>query len=53
MGAEDRFENLDKMGYPSLGKMLQCPARDSVSARSLADLKTPDGFLNLLRDGQL
>jgi hypothetical protein len=53
MGAEDRVENLDKEGYRSLGKMLQCPVRGPVRARSLADLKTPDGFLNLVRVGQL
>jgi hypothetical protein len=53
MGAEDRVENLDKNGYRSLGKMLQCPVRETVRARSLADLQTPDGFLNLVRVGQL
>jgi hypothetical protein len=51
--AEDRVGNLDKKGYRSLGKMLQCPVRDTVMARSLDDLKTPDGFLNLVRVGQL
>jgi hypothetical protein len=53
MGAEDRVENQDKKGYSSLGKMLQCPVRDTVRARNLADLKTPAGFLNLVRVGQL
>jgi hypothetical protein len=53
MGAEDRVENLDKKGYRLLGKMLQCPVRDTVRARSLADLKAPDGFLNVVEFGQL
>jgi hypothetical protein len=48
MGEEDRVENLDKEGYRSLGKMLQCPVRVTVWARSLADIKVPDGFLNLV-----
>ena len=33
----------------SLGKMLQCPVRDTVRASSLADLETPDGCVNLVR----
>jgi len=33
----------------SLGKMLQGPVRDSVRARRLSDLETPDGFVNLVR----
>jgi hypothetical protein len=53
MFAEDRVENLEKKGYRSLGKMLQCPVRDTVRTRSLAELKTPDGFLTLVRVGQL
>jgi hypothetical protein len=52
MGTEDRVENLDNKGYRSLGRMLQCPVRDAVRARSLAELKTPDGVLNLVRVGQ-
>ena len=51
MGEENRIENLDQEGYRSLGKMLQGPVRDTVWARSLADPKTPDGFLNLVRVG--
>jgi hypothetical protein len=31
--------------------MLQGPVRDTVSARSLADLETPDGFLSQGRQG--
>jgi len=49
MGAENRIENLGEKGHPSLGKMLQGPFRETVWARSLAYLKTPDGFLNLVR----
>ena len=49
--AEDRVENLGEEGYHSLRKMLQGPFRDTVWARSLADLNTPDGFLNLVRVG--
>jgi hypothetical protein len=41
MGEEDRIENLDKEGYRSLWDMLQGPVRDTVRARSLADLETP------------
>jgi hypothetical protein len=51
MGAEDRVENLDKEGYRSLGKMLQCLVRDTVRTRRHAEPKTPDGFLNLVRVG--
>jgi len=51
MGDWDCIEDQDQEGYPSLWEMLQGPVRDSVRARSLADLETPDGFLNLLRVG--
>jgi hypothetical protein len=51
MGAEGRVENLDKGGYRSLWKMLQGLVRDNIWARGLADLKTPDGFLNFVRVG--
>ena len=51
MGEEDRVENLDQEGYRSLWEMLQGPVRDTVRTRSLADLETPDGVLNLLRVG--
>jgi len=47
MGEEDRVEDLDQEGYRSLWEMLQGPVRDIVHSRSLADLETPDGFLNL------
>jgi hypothetical protein len=51
MGEEYRDENLDQEVYRSLWEMLQGPVRDTVRARSLADLETPDGFLNLVRGG--
>jgi len=51
MGAENRIEGVGEGGNRSLGKMLQCPVRDTVRARSLADLETPDGFVNLVRGG--
>ena len=35
-------------GYRSLWVMLQGPVRDTVRDRRLADLETPDGFLNLV-----
>jgi hypothetical protein len=46
MGEEDSVEYLDQEGYCSLGKMLQGSVRYSVWARGLADLETPDGFVN-------
>ena len=51
MGAENRIEDLGQEGHRSLGKMLQGPVRDTVRARSLADLETPNGFVNLFRVG--
>jgi len=51
MGAENHVEDLGQEGNRSLGKMFQGPVRDSVRARSLADLKTPDGLVNLVRVG--
>jgi hypothetical protein len=53
MGEEDVVEYLDQKGYRSLWEMLQGPVRNIVRARSLADLETPDGFLNLFRGGPL
>ena len=35
----------------SLRKMLQCPVRVTVRARSFDDLEIPDIFVNLLRGG--
>jgi len=51
MGAENRFENLSKEIYRSLRKIFQGPVRDTVWARCLAVLETPDGFVNLVRVG--
>jgi len=51
MGAEHRVEDTGEEGNRSLGKMLQCPVRETVRARSLVDLETPDGFVNLVRVG--
>jgi ppGpp synthetase/RelA/SpoT-type nucleotidyltranferase len=51
MGEEDCVENQDQEGYRSLWEMLQGPVRDTARARSLADIETPDGFLNLVRVG--
>jgi len=38
-------------GNRSLGKVLQCPVRYTVQARSLPELEIPDGFVNLVRGG--
>jgi len=51
MGVDDNVEDLDQEGYRSLGKMLQGSVRYTVLSRSLADLETPDGFVNLVRVG--
>jgi len=51
MGAENRVEDTGEDGNRSLGKVLQCPVRYIVRARSLTDLETPDGFVNLVRGG--
>ena len=48
MSEEDSVKNQDQDVYRSLWEMLQSPARDSVRTRSLEELQTPDGFLNLL-----
>ena len=50
-GEENCVEDLDQKGYHSLGKMLQGSVRYTVLSRSLADLETPDGFVNLVRVG--
>ena len=46
---KNRTENLGQVGYRSLDKILQGPVCDTVWARSLAELETPDGFLSLFR----
>jgi len=49
MSEENHIENLGNEGNRSLGKMLQGPVQDTVWAQSLADVETPDGFVNLVR----
>ena len=49
LGVENRVEGMGEDGNRSLGKMLQCSVRDTVRARSLAKLETPDDFVNLVR----
>jgi hypothetical protein len=51
MRANNRVEDTGDEGNRSLGKMLQCPVRDTVGAMSLADLETPDDCVNLVRGG--
>ena len=51
MGEEERVKNQDQEGYGSLWEMFQSPVRNSVRARSLADLQTSGSFLTLLRVG--
>jgi hypothetical protein len=48
MAEENSVKNQDKEGYRSLWEMLQSPVRDTIRARSLADLDTSGGLLNLL-----
>jgi hypothetical protein len=49
MGEENFFEDPDQEGYLSLGKMLQGSFWYTVWTRSLANLETPDGFVNLVK----
>ena len=49
--AENRVVDTGEVENRSLGKMLQCPVRDTVRALNLADLETPDGCVNLVRGG--
>ena len=51
MGADSRVEDMGKEGNRSLGEVLQSPVRDTIRARGLADLETPDGCVNLVRGG--
>jgi len=51
MGEEDPIDHLGQGRYHTLWKMLQDPVRDTVWARRLTDLETPDGFMNLDRVG--
>ena len=49
MGVENRIEDLRQEGNRSLGKMLECPVRDTFLARNFPDVKTPNGSMNLVR----
>jgi len=40
MGDEDRIEDQDQKCYRSLCEIIQGPVRDTVRARSVADLET-------------
>jgi hypothetical protein len=51
MDEENCIEDVGEEGYRPLRKMLQGPVRDTVRDRSLADLETHDGLLNLFRVG--
>ena len=51
IGEENRIENLDQEGYRSLRKIFQGPVQYTVWSRSISELHTPDGFLNLVRGG--
>ena len=53
MGAENNVGDTGEEGNRSLGKMFQYLVRYTVRARSLADLETPDGFVNLVMGGSL
>ena len=50
MGEEHCIEDLDQ-GIPLTAKMLLGPVRDTVRARRLVDLESPDGFVGLVRVG--
>jgi len=51
MGEKNCVEVPGQKRFRSLGKMLQGSVRYTVWARSLADLETPDCFVNLVRVG--
>jgi len=51
MGASNLVEDAAEEGDCTLGKVLQCPVRYTIRAGGLADLRTPDGFVNLVRGG--
>jgi hypothetical protein len=53
MGEENGVAYQDHKENRSLWEMLQGPVRDTIRARRIAELETPDGFLNLFRGGQL
>ena len=51
MIAENGVEDMSEEGNLSLGKMLQCPVRDTFRARSVAELETPGSFVTVFRGG--
>jgi len=51
MCAENLVEDSSEEGNRSLVKMLQCPVRYTVRAQSIANLETPNGFVNIARGG--
>ena len=51
MGEEDNVKIRSRKDS-TLWEKLQGPVRDTVRAQHLADLETPDGFLNFLRVGK-
>ena len=48
MDAEKGVEYTREEGQCVVVKVLQCPVRYTVRTRSLADLETPNDFLNLV-----
>jgi len=51
MVAENRIENLGQEVYRSLLNMIYGPLRDTVRARSLADIVTHEGFPDIVKVG--
>ena len=51
MGEEQCIEYQNQEGYRSLGKMIQGAVWDTVWARRLVALETPDGLLDLVSVG--
>jgi hypothetical protein len=51
MGDQGGFENQEQEGHRSLFVMFRGPVRVTDRSPSLAELETPDIFLNLLRVG--
>lgn len=49
LGVENRIENLGQERFSPLEKMQKNLVRDTVWARILADLETPNGFVNTVR----
>jgi hypothetical protein len=49
MCAEYRVDDMSEEGNHPIRKIFQCPIRNTVRVRSLANLETNDGFVNLVR----